>query len=136
LNFKVASSLSRPELEQQMLQLVNKERTAQGLAPLLWEPSLLGAARSHSQDMLARGYFSHYSLEGKTVSDRLRHSKARFLVAGEDLALAQTIPMAHEGLMNSPGHRANILNKSYGRIAIGVQDGGIHGLMITQVFKN
>lgn len=136
LNFTVTDARPKPGLELEMMQLVNKERSSMGLPPLKWEPSLLPAARSHSKDMFARGYFSHYSLEGKTVSDRLRASKVRFMVAGENLALSQSIPMAHQGLMNSPGHKANILHKSYGRIAIGVLDGGIHGLMITQVFKD
>lgn len=136
LNITVADAVPKPDLEMEMLSLVNKERQQMGLSPLKWDNTLLPAARSHSKDMFARGYFSHFSLEGKTVSDRLRNSKVRFVVAGENLALAQTIPMAHQGLMNSPGHKANILHKSYGRIAIGVLDGGRHGLMITQVFKN
>ena len=136
LNFKVPNAKVKQNLEYEMFDLVNRERLKIGLKTLQWEPSLLPAARNHSKDMFERGYFSHFSLEGKTVSDRLRSSKVRFTVAGENLALSQSIPMAHEGLMNSPGHKANILHKSYGRIAIGVLDGGFYGLMITQVFKD
>ncbi|MBV9988254.1 MAG: hypothetical protein JO301_11270, partial [Chitinophagaceae bacterium] len=60
----------------------------------------------------------------------------RYMAAGENLALARTPPMAHTGLMNSPGHRANILNRLYGRVGIGIIDGGRHGLMISQEFRN
>lgn len=51
-------------------------------------------------------------------------------------ALAPTLSQAHTGLMNSPGHRANILNNGFGRVGIGILDAGIYGLMITQNFRN
>ena len=86
--------------------------------------------------MFARGYFSHVNPEGKTPSDRIRADGVRFITAGENLALARTLPLAHTGLMNSEGHRANILSKRYGRVGIGIVDGGIHGLMVTQNFRN
>ena len=136
LNFKVSNATLREDLEVKMIELVNEERAKQGLPPLKADPELVQVGRAHSKDMFERGYFSHYSLEGKTVSDRLRGAGVRFLVAGENLALAQTLTIAHNGLMQSPGHRANILQPRYGRVGIGVLDGGIYGLMITQVFKN
>jgi uncharacterized protein YkwD len=136
LNFTVKSATPRQDLEIKMVELVNEERRKQGLSPLTVDPTLVGVGRAHSQDMFNRGYFSHYSLEGKTVSDRLKTAGVHFLLAGENLALAQTLTIAHNGLMESPGHRANILQPRYGKIGIGVLDGGIYGLMITQVFKN
>ncbi|HYH14374.1 MAG TPA: CAP domain-containing protein, partial [Flavisolibacter sp.] len=136
LNFKVKNAKTREDLEAKMIDLVNQERIKQGLNTLKADPSLVLVGREHSKDMFARGYFSHYSLEGKTVSDRLRNANIRFLVAGENLALAQTLTIAHNGLMESPGHRANILQPKYGRVGIGILDGGIYGLMITQVFRN
>ena len=57
-------------------------------------------------------------------------------MAGENLALAQTLRIAHKGLMNSPGHRANILHKSFGRLGIGILSGDMHGIMVTQAFRN
>jgi uncharacterized protein YkwD len=66
----------------------------------------------------------------------MRASGVKYLSAGENLALGQTLSICHTGLMNSPGHRANILDNSYGRVGIGVLDGGMHGLMITQNFRN
>ncbi|HYF30720.1 MAG TPA: CvpA family protein [Chitinophagaceae bacterium] len=136
LPFKVSSPRVREDLEAKMLELVNEERAKEGLHPLKADPELAVVARKHSADMFARGYFAHISPEGKSAGDRIRAAGARFLVAGENLALGQTLSICHQGLMNSPGHKANILHKSYGRLGIGILDGGIYGLMITQNFRN
>ena len=136
LPFKVENTRPRPDLEKQMLDLVNQERQAAGLNPLQPDPELTEVARRHSADMFARGYFSHDTPEGLTPFDRMRESNVRFLTAGENLALAPTLPVAHNGLMNSPGHRANILRPQFGRVGIGVMDGGMRGLMISQEFRN
>lgn len=136
LPFKVEHPQPRPELEKQLLELVNRERAAAGLSPLKLDPALVKVARSHSADMLTRGYFSHYTLEGKSPFDRMRESNVSFLIAAENLALAPNLQSVHTGLMNSPGHRANILRPQFGRLGIGVMDGGIHGLMVTQSFRN
>lgn len=136
LPYKVTNAKVRPDLEAQMLVLVNEERAKEGLKPLKTDPEMAVVARAHSEDMFAKSYFAHINLEGKTPFDRMKAKKVRFLSAGENLALAQTLPLAHKGLMNSPGHRANILQPSFGRLGIGILDGGIYGLMITQNFRN
>jgi uncharacterized protein YkwD len=136
LPFKAENPRPRPELEANMLGLVNRERTAATLPPLKLDRALTEAARSHSADMLARSYFSHYTPEGRSPFDRMRESRVRFLIAGENIALAPTVRIAHTGLMNSPGHRANILRPQFGRVGIGIMDGGLHGLMVTQNFRN
>ena len=136
LPYQVNDPKVRPDLEARMLEMVNAERTAQGLRPLQADPALAEVARAHSRDMLARSYFSHTNPEGQEAFDRMRQAGVPYLVAGENLALAQTLPSAHQGLMNSPGHRANILLPRYGRVDIGVLDGGRYGLMITQNFRN
>ncbi len=100
------------------------------------DPELTEVARRHSADMFARGYFAHDTPEGITPFDRMRAGGVRFLTAGENLALAPTIDVAHTGLMNSPGHRANILRREFGRVGIGVMDGGMRGLMVSQEFRN
>ena len=120
LPFKVESTRPRPDLEQQMLEMVNKERIASGLRPLVADPELTEVARRHSADMFARGYFAHDTPEGRTPFDRMRDANVNFLTAGENLALAPTLPVAHTGLMNSPGHRANILRGQFGRVGIGI----------------
>jgi uncharacterized protein YkwD len=136
LPFKVENSRPRPDLEQRMLDLVNQERIAAGLKPLAADPELTEVARRHSADMFTRGYFAHDTPEGISPFDRMHAANVRFTTAGENLALAPTIPVAHTGLMNSPGHRANILRPEFGRVGIGVMDGGMRGLMVSQEFRN
>lgn len=136
LPYTVANPRPRPELEARMLELVNRERVAAGLKPLLPDPELTEVARRHSADMFARGFFAHVTPEGRNPFERMRTSGVKFVNAGENLALAPTIQVAHSGLMNSPGHRANILNPGFGRLGIGAMDGGLRGLMVTQNFRN
>ncbi len=136
LGFTVEKPQVRPFLEIKMLELVNKERAKEGLPPLKADPEMTQVARAHSKDMFARGYFAHNSPEGKTPFDRMRAANIVFTAAGENLALAQTLEIAHNNLMNSPGHRANILQPAFGRLGIGILDGGFYGLMISQEFRN
>lgn len=136
LPFSVENPKPRADLESQMLDLLNQERAKENLPALTLDKELTPIARQHSEDMFARSYFSHISPEGGTPFDRIREANIRFLAAGENLALAQTLLLAHNGLMNSPGHRANILHKAFGRVGIGILDGGIYGLMVTQKFRN
>jgi uncharacterized protein YkwD len=136
LPFKVATTRPRPDLEKRMLDLVNQERVAAGLRPLAADPELTEVARRHSADMFARGYFAHDTPEGLSPFDRMKQSNVQFLTAGENLALAPTLQVAHTGLMNSPGHRANILRPQFGRVGIGIMDGGMRGLMVSQEFRN
>jgi uncharacterized protein YkwD len=136
LPFTVAKPRPRPDLEAEMLKMVNKERIAAGLRPLAADPELTEVARKHSIDMFARGYFAHVTPEGRDPFDRIRAGNVTFRTAGENLALAPTLQIAHSGLMNSPGHRANILHKEFGRVGIGIMDGGVRGLMVTQNFRD
>ena len=136
LGFKVESVRARPDLEAQMLELVNAERAAAGLGPVAPDPELTEVARAHSADMFARGYFAHVSPDGLDPFDRMKRAGVTFRTAGENLALAPTVRIAHTGLMNSPGHRANILRPPFGRVGIGIMDGGRRGLMVTQNFRN
>jgi len=125
-----------PEAEEEMLALVNEARAREGLRPLTVDPEMRAVARAHSQDMWERQYFSHEDLDGGTPFDRMRAGDVSFRTAGENLALAPTTAIAHRGLMNSPGHRRNIMDPAFGRIGIGVIDGGPHGKMFTQVFAD
>ncbi len=86
--------------------------------------------------MFSRGYFAHNTPEGKNPFDRMRAAGVKFSAAGENLALAQTLEIAHTNLMNSPGHRANILQPSFGRLGVGILDGGFFGLMVSQEFRD
>jgi len=136
LGFTYENPKVRPFLEIKMLEMVNEERLKNGLSPLKNDPELTVVARAHSKDMFGRGYFAHESPDGKSPFDRMRAANVKFMTAGENLALAQTLEIAHINLMNSPGHRANILHPSFGRLGIGIVDGGFYGLMISQEFRN
>jgi hypothetical protein len=136
LGFKTSNFEPDEVLESKMINLVNQERTSRGLNALTFSPKLRNLGRLHSGDMFQRGYFSHFSPEGKTVADRAKENNVDYLIIGENLAYAPNLDLAHKGLMNSEGHRANILSPEYNQIGIGILDGGVYGLMITQVFSN
>src|SRR3989344_5419716 len=116
--------------EQEILNLVNQERAKIGVQPLVWDETRTQVGRSHSEDMFKRGYFSHYSPEGKDVGDRLQAAGITYEIAGENLALAPSISSAHTGLMNSPGHKRNILDPAFNKVGIGVIDGGVYGKIV------
>lgn len=120
--------------ESRIFVLLNEERTKAGLAPLTRDPLVDAVARAHSIDMLRRGYFSHESPDGDSPFDRMLAGALRFRVAGENLALAPTVDIAHQGLMESPGHRANILSTDYTRVGIGVVRADGMGRLITEDF--
>ena len=136
LHFRVPQAQARPDLEASLLEMVNAERRAARLQPLRTDPALARLARAHDADMFARGYFSHITPDGQDLAHRMQDAHLGYLVAGENIALAPTLVAAHDGLMHSPGHRANILRPQFGRVGIGVLDGGPHGLMVTQDFRN
>jgi uncharacterized protein YkwD len=136
LGYTTTAVTPDPQDEDALLRLVNQERESRGLPALTMNARARDVARAYSRDMFARGYFSHINPEGKSPFDRMRAGGVRFGAAGENLALAPTLALAHQGLMNSPGHRANILGKDYRSVGIGIIDGGPYGLMITQDFTD
>jgi uncharacterized protein YkwD/uncharacterized membrane protein required for colicin V production len=136
LQFTVDDAEVDPTTEEEMLQLVNRERTSRGLVALEMDPELRLLARTYANEMFRRGYFAHNTPEGLDPFDRMRAANIIFGLAGENLALAPTLDVAHNGLMNSPGHRANILKTQFRRAGIGVMDGGIYGKMFVQEFTD
>ena len=136
LHARPASLSVDRQAEQRMLELVNEERLQRGLAPLTVDPTLMAVACAHSTDMWERGYSGHVNPDGEDPFDRMRAGGVDFLAAGENLALAPTTERAHRGLMNSPGHRRNILDPAFTRVGIGAISGGVHGTMFTQNFAN
>jgi len=123
-------------VEQAQLALTNAARVADGRAPLRCDVLMTMVARAHSQDMCDRRYFSHTNLEGLSPFQRMRAAGVSYSTAGENIAQGQrTAEDVHTSWMNSPGHRANILNGAYGRIGIGLSECG--GRMYwTQIFAN
>ncbi|WP_366923384.1 CAP domain-containing protein [Metallumcola ferriviriculae] len=120
--------------EAQMLSLVNAARKEAGVAPLQMDSELVKLARMKSRDMIAKGYFAHQSPTYGSPFDMMREYGVEFGYAGENLAGAPNVGTAHKNLMNSPGHRANILNTNFTHIGIGIIDGGPYGKMYTQMF--
>jgi uncharacterized protein YkwD len=136
LPFKAEKLSIDEKSEQRMLELINEERMKAGVKPLVLDKSIVPVARVHSRDMWERSYFAHEDPDGKTPFDRMKEGGIDFRSAGENLALARTVERAHIGLMNSPGHKRNILDPAFGRVGIGVIDGGIYGKMFTQNFAD
>ncbi len=135
-DFKTETVFERPDLEYEMWLLVNEERRKHHLKPLAVDEKMKEVARAHSADMFARGYFAHVTPDGVNPFQRMKQANITYRNAGENLALAGTLAEAQQGLMNSPSHRAAILNPAFGRIGIGVMDGGKKGLMISQEFRD
>lgn len=136
LNFKTKNVNIDKSTQQQMQKLVNIERTSRGLRALTISESLAGVGRVHCTDMFKRGYFSHYTPEGFSPFDRMVQFDIAFNYAGENLALAPNAELAMKGFMQSPGHKANILSTNFGKVGVGVIDGGIYGEMFCQEFTD
>ncbi|MDO8212996.1 CAP domain-containing protein [Conexibacter sp. CPCC 206217] len=111
--------------------LLNRERSQRGMKPLQLDPKLGRAARAHSQDMVKRQYFEHESQDGRTPFQRMLAT--RYVPKGASWTLGEnigwgTLDLAQPGAlvkawMDSPGHRANILNPRFREIGIGIVPG-------------
>ncbi len=111
----------RNGFEQQLFDLTNAARVRHGLSALKWESNVAATARKHSADMADNDYFSHENKQGKSPFDRMKDDGVTFRGAGENLAYGQSSSIfAHEGLMNSAGHRENILLDTYSHLGTGV----------------
>lgn len=120
--------------EQQMVNLVNEARRRNGVKPLIVDAKLSQVARIKSKDMVDNNYFSHHSPTYGSPFDMLKRFGISYRRAGENIAGNQTVERAHQSLMNSPGHRQNILSPHYTHVGIGIQQGGRYGAMFTQLF--
>jgi hypothetical protein len=106
--------------ESDVIDLVNLEREAHGLHPLSYDHQLATAARDHSEDMGNQNYFSHTSLDGRTVPDRISAAGYSYNTYGENIAGGQPTPEnVIDAWMSSSGHRANILNSNFCDIGVG-----------------
>jgi len=120
--------------EMEMLSLVNTARKANGLPALTMDKDLLKLARLKSKDMVNLNYFSHTSPTYGSPFQMLNDFGIKYRTAGENLAGNSSVSTAHTSLMNSPGHRANILNSSFTIVGIGVVNSPRYGKIITQLF--
>jgi uncharacterized protein YkwD/uncharacterized membrane protein required for colicin V production len=122
------------EAEKQLFDLVNGERARRGLAALSLDPRLVPVARAHAAEMFRLRYFGHLSPVTGTPFDRLAKAGIVYQRAGENLAYAPSVTVAHQGLMDSEGHRENILRPEFTELGIGVMSAGIYGRMFVQLF--
>jgi uncharacterized protein YkwD/V8-like Glu-specific endopeptidase len=106
--------------ESEALALLNRERASRGLGALSCDPLAVTVARAHSQDMCDNRFFSHTNLEGQSPFERMRAAGLSFRAAGENIAAGQrSASSVHQGWMNSPGHRSNMLNGVFSQVGIG-----------------
>jgi uncharacterized protein YkwD len=126
------------EAEKRLLALVNRDRQTAGLHALLWDEKVANVSRGHSQEMRKTKVVAHVSPTTGSAGDRVRVAKIKTAVVLENVARAYGIGEAHLGLMNSPGHRANLMSHTATHIGIGVVFGdevsGRREIFITQVF--
>jgi uncharacterized protein YkwD/uncharacterized protein YdcH (DUF465 family) len=116
-----ASPSLKEGFELQMFDLTNAARVNHQLSILSWDDSVRETARSHSEDMAKNQFFDHTNLDGQSPFDRMAEDNIAFMLAGENLATGQLSSIfAHEGLMNSLGHRKNILKADYEFLGVGV----------------
>jgi uncharacterized protein YkwD len=111
--------------ESQMYALHNQYRASGGLAGLQIDGTLVAIARQRAQDMAAKNYFAHTSPSGETAFSIMDDFNYSYSIAGENIARNnypqnQTVGVAMDGFMNSPGHRANIMESQFTRVGIGV----------------
>ncbi|EAZ83435.1 CAP domain-containing protein [Lysinibacillus sp. FSL R7-0073] len=111
--------------EQEVVKLTNAERTKAGLSPLQTDDKLMAAAREKSQDMQSNNYFSHTSPTFGSPFDRMKALGIAYKSAGENIAQGQRSPQeVVQAWMDSPGHRANILNGKFTHIGVGYVKSG------------
>jgi uncharacterized protein YkwD len=114
-----------------VLCLHNRERASHGLPKLRENPLLRRAAERHTDNMVSERFFDHTSPSGSTMVERIRRTgytnRARSWALGENIAWGSgslaTAAQIHRSWMKSPGHRANILQRSFREIGIGIESG-------------
>jgi uncharacterized YkwD family protein/spore coat assembly protein SafA len=121
--------------EDEVIRLVNVERSKKGLQALAKNWELSRVARYKSADMANKGYFSHTSPTYGSPFKMMETFGIRFSSAGENIAYGQRTPQeVMNGWMNSPGHRSNILSPSYTQIGVGMAKNSSGVLYWTQMF--
>ncbi len=127
----------RIDPRQRTLDLLNEERRSAGVAPLTLDATLSQLALAHSQDMLAHDYIGHTSPTAGTAGDRVARAGVRTSLVLENIGRGYSLREVHEGLLASPGHRANIVHPQATNVGIGVVTEPEHdrtAYLVTEVF--
>ncbi len=126
-----------PSIREQVVYLTNLERRKEGMVPLQMADGLMKGAQNHAEDMSAQGYFSHKGKDGSSFSQRCQAAGYRGSPRGENIAMgAAKADQIVEMWMDSPGHRANILNPDITEIGIGFAARGAYAVMCLGVSEN
>jgi uncharacterized YkwD family protein len=121
--------------QQEVLNIVNKERTSRGLSALKLSTEVSKVATIKSQDMIDKGYFDHNSPTYGSPFDMMKKFGITYRSAGENIAMGQRTPQeVMTAWMNSEGHRKNILNSSFTEIGIGIAKDKNGRMYWTQMF--
>ncbi|MFW6036149.1 MAG: CAP domain-containing protein, partial [Halothermotrichaceae bacterium] len=120
--------------ESRLVSLVNQERRKNNLQPLSVDSEVTRVARIKAQDMVDNNYFSHYSPTYGSPFDMLDQFGVDYQYAGENLAQNVSVERAHQALMNSSGHRRNILNPNFTHIGVGIKAKGRNGYIYVEMF--
>ena len=120
--------------EKEVFDLINKQRTNNGLPALQNDSEVQRIARIKAQDMVDNNYFSHNSPTYGSPFDMLKSFKVSYKSAGENIAANSSNSSAVTAWMNSSGHKANILNSSFNYTGIGVVSSPRYGKMYVQMF--
>jgi hypothetical protein len=131
----VAAARAQSAMEKQLFDLVNSERQKTGAPKLEWNNKLAQAALAHSKLLDEHQDLSHQFAGEPPLQERVGATGLRFNSVAENVAEAPDIETAHQGLMHSPGHRANILNSDYNAIGIAIVQHGSQ-LFVTQDFAH
>lgn len=122
-------------MEHQVWEITNEERAKAGLPALQYDENLAEVARVHSIDMDVRGFFDHNNPDGQSPFDRMSAAGYRYSHAAENIAWNQrSAEEVMRAWMNSPGHRANILNKNVSYVGVGLHIAGDGSYYWTQNF--
>lgn len=132
--------------ENYLLELINDSRADAGLRPLGFDAELVRAAGKHSDWMVAQDVFSHTGAGGSSPAARMTAEGYGWRAAGENVAYVggsraatldhADVELLHANLMNSPGHRANILSSNFTEIGIGITQGDYKGRPAIFVTEN
>lgn len=120
--------------EKEVFNLINKQRTNNGLQALKIDDEVQRVARIKAEDMVSNNYFSHTSPTYGSPFDMLKSFKISYKTAGENIAANSSNNGAVNSWMNSSGHKANILNSSFNYTGIGVVSSSKYGKIFVQMF--
>jgi uncharacterized protein YkwD len=117
--YATAPSTSHPSADEKfLLDAANRERAAAGLQPLRWDSALHEAARQHAEVMASQNLLLHQCLNEPPLDQRAAQAGAKFSMIAENIAVGPKVETIHDGWMNSPGHRHNILNADVTAVGI------------------